>query len=293
MAEARFVESKTRVVATIYPLAFFAQQVGGSAAEVIGLVPAGVEAHEWEPSPRDMGAIEKASVFVYNGAGFEPWAERVRGIVKPDRPVMVDASAGLELLKALEQQRGPGRGGRPAQEAAAFDPHVWLDPVLAQAQALRIQEGLAKGDPAHGSVYQENVRRLLQRLRDLDEQFRAGLAQCQKRTFFTAHAAFGYMAQRYSLEMESITGLTPEASPSPARLGELTRLARERGMQYIFFETLTSPEVARTLAREIGAQTLVLNPIEGLTQEEAQSGHDYFTLMEANLANLRKALQCR
>ena len=110
---------------------------------------------------------------------------------------------------------------------------------------------------------------------------------------FTSHTAFTYLARRYRLTQVPVMGLAPESEPSPAELAAIASLARRQHARYIFFETLVSSRLAEALAREVGAKTLVLNPIEGLTKEEAAAGKDYVALMEANLANLRTGLACR
>ncbi|MBI2887965.1 MAG: zinc ABC transporter substrate-binding protein [Chloroflexi bacterium] len=278
---------KVRVVASFYPVAFFSQQVGGDLAEVTNLMPPGIEAHEWEPAPRDMGRIERADLLVYNGAGFEPWVPRVLGTLKGQRPLPLNTTEGLQLLQASQDH------DEPAQPADSPDPHVWLDPVLAQRQVERIRESLARVDARNQSVYEENARRLTQKLEALHSRYLSGLRECRHRTILTAHAAFGYMAARYSIDVVAIAGLSPEAAPTPSRLAELSRLARDKGVRYVFFETLSSPALADVLAREVGARTLVFNPIEGLTQEQARAGKDYFSLMEENLASLRTAMECR
>ena len=173
------------------------------------------------------------------------------------------------------------------------DPHVWLDPVLAQAQVDAIRAGLEQADPAHAAAFADNARRFKEQLARLDEAFAAGLRDCASRDMFTSHTAFTYLARRYRLTQVPVMGLAPESEPSPAELAAIAGLARRQHARYIFFETLVSSRLAETLAREVGAKTLVLNPIEGLTKEEAAAGKDYVALMEANLANLRTGLACR
>lgn len=262
---------RVRLVATFYPMAYFAREVGGDRVEVVTLVPTGVEPHEWEPSPRQLLSLREADVFVYNGAGLEPWVSRMVEGANNQRLVVIETSDGLELLPA--------------------DPHVWLDPVLAQGQVARIMEGLIAADPQGEPVYRANREALTRRLQELDEKYRQALARSEGAKIFTSHSAFSYLARRYSLQQVPVMGLSPEEEPSPAQMAQLVRLAREEGAKYIFFESLTSPRLAETLAGEVGAETLVLNPIEGLTPDEVSRGEDYFTLMEQNLANLLKAVE--
>jgi zinc transport system substrate-binding protein len=284
------------VVATFYPLWEFARQVAGDRAEVVSLVPPGIEPHDWEPAPQDVARVQKARLLVYNGAGFEPFVDRLLQEVAGKGTVAVNATASIELI----DDSGPAHDhkGAPAHRStmpkgAAVNPHVWLDPVLAQAQVETIRAALARVDPANASRYGENAQAFTARLAELDEAFRTGVATCARRTVIVSHAAFPYLARRYGLREVAVSGLAPQSEPSPADLARIVRLARREKVRYVFTETLVSPKVAETLAREIGAETLVLNPLEGLTREEASAGKDYLALMRDNLGSLRKGLDCR
>ena len=285
------------VVASFYPLYEFSRRIAGDRAEVISLIPSGVEPHDWEPSPQDVVRVQKAKLFVYNGAGLEPWVDKLLRDARARGVVVVRASERVALIT------GEGRGhehGQEAQSGAALkgathavNPHVWLDPVGAQAQVEAIRAGFAKIDPPNAAVYAANARAYRARLATLDAAFASGLKQCARRDIVTTHAAFSYVARRYGLTQIPISGLEPESEPSPADLAALVKQVKERKVRYVFFETLVSPKLAETLAREVGARTLVLNPIEGLTKEEQAGGKDYVSLMEENLRNLRTALDCK
>jgi zinc transport system substrate-binding protein len=266
-------------VASFYPLYEFTRQVAGEDAEVRALVPAGVEPHDWEPSPQDVKRLRRARLFVYNGAGLEPWAAKLLRDGALKDAVVVQASEGLPLIV-------------PAGHHAP-DPHVWLDPVFAQSITRAIADGLAKADPPRAAAYTERARAFLERLQRLDDAFRAGLKDCPRREVVVSHSAFAYLGQRYGLTIVPLTGLAPEAEPSPAQLAAIVKFAREKKVKYIFLEPLVSPRLAETLAREAGAQTMVLNPIEGLTRQEQSAAKGYVSLMEENLKNLRTALECR
>lgn len=270
------------VVTSFYPLYEFARQVAGPSAAVVSLVPPGVEPHDWEPSPQDLTRIREARLFVYNGAGLEPWVAKLLRDATSSGTVMVRATEGIQLLAG-----GPssGIGGPP-------DPHVWLDPVLAQSMVETIRAALVKVDAAHTDIYAENSRAFTDKLQALHEAFRAGLKDCAGREIVTSHAAFAYLARRYGLVVVPLMGLAPEAEPTPAQLASIVRFAREKKVKYIFFETLVGAKLAETLAREVGARTLVFDPIEGVTREEQAAGRGYVALMEKNLRNLRIALDC-
>jgi zinc transport system substrate-binding protein len=254
--------SKEAVVAAFYPLAYAAEQVGGARVDVTNLTPAGSEPHDLEVSPKDVAAIRDADLVLLLGRGFQPQLEDAAG-------------TGGNVLRLLDT---PGLALR-----ADNDPHVWLDPLRYAKIVARIGEAL--GNPAAAD-------RLVERLTALDGEYRRGLAHCRRHEIVTSHEAFGYLAERYGLEQVAITGLTPEAEPEPGKLQDVVELVRMRGVTTIYFETLVSPRIADTVARETGAKTAVLDPIEGLTEEEVTRGEDYFSLMRTNLRRLREGLGC-
>lgn len=272
------VGDRVGVVATFYPLAEFARRIGGDRIDVRTLVPAGVESHDYEPTPKDIAAVTQARLFVYNGAGFEPWVDRVL----PDLPMSVlqiNATEGLPLES-------------PPWYSGGVDPHVWLDPVLAKAQVDRIRDGLARADPAGVAAYQAGAQQLRAELDALHRRYAEVLRTCRRKEFVTSHAAFGYLAARYGLTQVAIAGIDPEAEPSPARLLEAVKFMRRSGAKVVYAETLTESRVAEVVAREAGAQVKVLNPIEGLTREQQSRGLDYMTLMYDNLRQLAEGLDC-
>lgn len=253
------------VVAAFYPLAYAAEQVG--ATGVVNLTPAGAEPHELELSARDVERVRDAALVVYLGRGFQPSVEDA--VESRDGPSL-DVLRDLELL--------PG-----AEAGEAFDPHVWLDPVRYTSIARSIAEALGEASAAGD---------LVRRLEELDREYRRGLGRCRSRQIVTSHAAFGYLAARYGLEQIALVGVTPEAEPSPRQVARLVREIRDTGATTVFAETLVSPELAETVAREAGAATAVLDPLEGITAARADAGADYFSVMRDNLAALRLALGC-
>jgi zinc transport system substrate-binding protein len=266
---------KLSVAASFYPLYFFAQEIGGVDVQVSNITPAGAEPHEYEPTAQDIARIYESDVLIVNGGGFEPWFDRVRDSLSPDTRIVLAGEA--VILKDV---------------SGSADPHVWLSPPLASAMVSQIEQGFVAARPAEAEAYAERAAMLRQKLAMLDSKFKEGLAQCTSKTIVTSHAAFGYLASAYGLTQVSVTGISPEAEPSLQALASIARFVKEQGIKYIFFETLVSPKLAETLAHETGAQTLVLNPLEGLLPEEIAEGKTYFTEMEHNLAQLALALNC-
>lgn len=264
---------KIKVVATIYPLYEFSKRIGGDKVEVSILVPAGAEPHDWEPGPKDMIKIESARIFVYNGAGFEPWVEGTLKGIESKNLIIVDFSSGIQLV--LDN---------------GSDPHIWLDPISAEHQVDLIKEALIRSDPQNSEYYDTNADSLKKDLNLLDEDIKNELGSSKKKVFITSHAAFGYFSKRYGLTQVSVAGLSPDVEPSPAKMAQIIEIARKNDIKYIFFETLVNPGLSEVIAKEAGAKTLVLDPIEGLSQADMDGGKTYFTVMRENLKNLKIAL---
>jgi zinc transport system substrate-binding protein len=273
---------RVSVVANFYPVYEAARRVGGDRVHVRNLTPAGAEPHDLELSPKQVDEVLDARVVLYMGLGFQPAVEKVaeeRG-----------STHTVDLLAALSSRlRRLPKGG----EEQGTDPHVWLDPVLMSALVDDVARALTRADPTGRSTYEANAGRYRTEIEEVDRLYRQGLADCDRRVIVTAHAAFGYLAARYGLVQEPITGISPEAEPDPRRLAELAALVRREGVTTIFTEELVSPRVADTLAREAGVRTAVLNPLEGLSPSELAHGENYVSVMNQNLAMLRAALGCR
>ncbi|HWI61844.1 MAG TPA: metal ABC transporter substrate-binding protein [Symbiobacteriaceae bacterium] len=271
---------KVKVATSFYPMYEFARAVGGDRVDLINLVPAGTEPHDWEPTPGHIKALNGANLFIYNGAGFEHWVDKTVASLDNKSLVTVETAKGADLIKA------------EAGSDEEWDPHVWLDPLFASRQVEAIRDALVKADPAGKATYEGNAGVYLGKLKELHQEFQSGLSQCKQTQFFTSHSAFAYLAHRYNIEQHPIMGLSPDAEPKPKELAGIVSEAKEHKVKYIFFETLVSDKVAKLVAQEIGASTLVLNPIEGLTDAEVKAGKDYLAVMRENLANLKTALEC-
>ena len=273
-------DGRPQVVAAFYPLFEAAQRVGGDRVQVRNLTPAGAEPHDLELNSRQVDRIEDASVLVFLGRGFQPALEKAANRAK---------GAKVDLLGEVGSLL-PAPVGDAALE---IDPHVWLDPTLFKAMVARMAAALSEADPPNRSIYEANAANYSRELDDLDASFRQGLTLCDRRVMVTSHDAFGYLARRYNLTQDAIAGLEPESEPTPQRLADLAAKVRAEGTKTIFYETLVSPKVAQSLAREAGVSTAVLDPIEGLSDKDVKAGKGYVSVMRDNLAAIRLALGCR
>lgn len=271
---------KIKVVASFYPLAHFAEQIGKDHVDITNITPAGAEPHDYEPTPKEIASIYTAKLLITNGSGLDVWADKIKPDLQAQGVEVATMSDQFQLLKGVDEE-------------SITDPHIWLDPALVEKEVAQIRDALIKVDPQNESDYRKNADSYIAQLTDLDKQFSDGLAQCTTRDVVTSHAAFGYMAKHYNLNQIAIAGISPEEEPSSQRMAEIAQLAKEKNIKYIFFETLVSPKLADTIATEVGAKTIVFNPLEGLTDDEIMSGKTYINVMQDNLSSLRTALQCK
>jgi len=267
------LNSKIKITTSFYPLAFLAERIGGEYVTVANLTPPGVEPHDFEPGTRDITELEKQDIILLNGGGMEGYADKVQENIKANKTTF--AKIGESLMSDPK------------------DPHVWLDPVLYKKEAETIANILTKNDRIHANIYSANAKKLIKELDTLHEEFTKGLSVCEQNNIITSHKAFGYLAKRYKLNQIALAGLSPEEEPSSKTLADITIFAKKNKVNYIFFEELVSPAIAKTIASEVGAKTLVFNPLEGLTKEEVQSGETYLTVQKENLKNLQIALGCK
>ncbi|HTY46011.1 MAG TPA: zinc ABC transporter substrate-binding protein [Patescibacteria group bacterium] len=267
---------KIRVVTSLFPLYDFARQVAGDRAEVSLLLAPGMEAHSFEPTPADIMRINRADIFIYTGASMEPWVRDVlKGLDNPSL-LVVNASSGIKL-------------------SAGADPHIWLDFSYARQMVTNIMQAFVAKDPEYLSTYLANTRAYHVKLAELDLAFRKGLANCAQRTFIHGgHFAFGYLAARYHLEfLSAYPGFAANTEPGPRDLARLTQIMHQRGIKYVYCDKFISPRIASVIAQETGAEVLLLNGAHNLTKEEMAQGISFISIMEDNLQQLKKGLECQ
>lgn len=268
------------VTVSFYPLYYFTSQIGGSLVNITNLTPAGAEPHDYEPNAQDIAQLQKSKLLIVNG-NLEPWFDKVKGNFDGEHPKILEVGAGLTTLSSTENG------------VKIPDPHIWLDPVLTQLVVKNITKSLIDVDPDHKQEYTKNSQELLKKLAELNQEYTTGLSNCKQKNVVTSHQAFSYIAARYSLIQVSIAGLSPDQEPSPAELAKVAEFVKTHHIKYIFFESLISSRLADTIAQETGAQTLVFDPIEGVSAADQSAGKDYFSIQRQNLSNLRIALECQ
>jgi len=298
-------ENKISIVATFYVMYDFASKIGGDKVEVVNLLPPGADPHSWEPSPKDIIKIENSDIFIYNGAGMEAWVHKVLNSIENKDLIVIETSRGINLIKGTHSHENeeeehddyqePGQGHVNGDEEGheeddLYDPHVWLNPMLAKMQMKSIADTLAEFDPNNADYYRKNFENYSGELDKLDEEYKKAASDFEKKDVVVSHEAFGYLCSAYGLNQIGISGLDAEAEPTASRMIEVANFVKKNNIIVIFFDNMDSPRVAQTIADATGAEVGILNPIASLSQKEIAEGKDYFAVMRENLEALKKAL---
>jgi zinc transport system substrate-binding protein len=277
---------KLKVITTLFPLYDMAKNIGADKADVSLLLPPGVEAHSFEPKPSDIVKINEADVFVYTGKFMEPWAEDViKGVVNKNL-IVVDASRGTKMI--------PGVFHDADEPAGSLDPHIWLDFDNAKRMVKNIVQAFQVKDTAHGDFYEQKANDYNGKLTKLDALYKKTLATCKnKEIVYGGHYAFGYLAKRYGLKYLAAQGVSPDAEPTANDLIKLVEQIKKDKIKYVFYEELTSPKIAETIAGETNAQMLLLNAAHNLSRDQVDQGLSFFDILKRDLDNLRVGLSCQ
>lgn len=275
------------IVTAAYPFAFVAERVAGSHGRVVSLTQPGAEPHDVELTPQQTASVIEADLVVYERT-FQPAVDEA--VAQSGSDNALDTTT-VVPLQDLGTEHEHAEADHEEGEETGLDPHVWLDPTHLATIGTAVADRLAARDPDRAADYRANATALASELTGLDEEYRSGLQGCARTEFITSHEAFGYLATRYGLTQIGISGLSPDAEPSPARIAQVQDEAREHAITTIFYETLVAPDVAQAIAGDLGLRTDVLDPVEGVTPESR--GTDYVAIMRSNLTALKAANGCR
>ncbi|MDQ1535817.1 MAG: zinc transport system substrate-binding protein [Actinomycetota bacterium] len=275
------------VVASFYPLQFAAEQIGGGHLAVKSLTKPGAEPHDIELTTQDVASVSEARLVIYE-QGLQGAVDKAVETQAGDHSLNVAPAAKLDLR--FQPTVGAAAESSGENAPGSTDPHFWLDPQRYSDVAKAIATKLASTDPAHKADYQQNAKAFEGKLTALSQEFTTGLASCKRRDIVTSHAAFGYLAERFDMQQIAINGLSPHEEPNAAKLGAISTYAKAHQVTTIYAETLASPAIAQTVAKEAGARLATLDPIEGLTSQSR--GKDYFEVMRSNLKALQSGQGC-
>jgi len=296
--------AKISVVSSLFPWYDLSRVIGGERVEAKLLLPPGVEAHAFEPTPSDMIALSKTKLFIYTGDYMEPWAQDILDGLDGSAPASLVIGQDLAVLEGEEHEHEEDGEEHEHEEDgeehehehghSGLDPHIWLDPMIMSKAAGRLAKALAELDPAGKSYYNQRLEAYQSHLDQLDVDYRQALDNCQQNNFiFAGHYAFGYLASRYNLKYEAAQGFSPDAESSPQQLRALSDLIKSTSVKYIFAEELENPQLAEALAQENGVKILLLNSAHNLSKDDLKDGLSYLDIMQSNLKQLRTGLLCR
>jgi zinc transport system substrate-binding protein len=269
------------VVTSIFPMYDMARGAGGADAEIRLLTPPGTEAHTFEPTPADIVRLEKADVFIYNGADMEPWVQGILSGIENPNLLVVNTSQGITLITEKGQ-----RGG--------LDPHIWLDVDNAKKQVDAITAAFETKDPAHAADYRSRAEVYKRGLDDVDALYREALGRCETNVIVSSgHFAFGYLAARYGLSYTSVYGLSPDSEPTPARIVEIIDLVKKEKTRYLFAEQMLDPRLTESIREETGAEILYVSSGHEVSRDQFDKGITLVDIMKANLGQFKRGLSCR
>ncbi|MCX8026830.1 MAG: zinc ABC transporter substrate-binding protein [Thermodesulfovibrionales bacterium] len=280
---------KMRIITTLFPLYEFSKEIAGQNAIVELLLPAGSEPHSFEPKPMDIARLNNSDIFVYTGRFLEPWVDRLLKAIDNKNLIVIDASRGTTLLTI--KQHSHKHDNNPHH--SDVDPHIWLDIRNAMKMVDNIYEGIVQKEPLNQDFYKKNADRYKAILSDIDSNYEKTLSSCPKKTIISGgHHSFGYLAKRYNLHFYSAYGISPDSEPSPKTLATLSSIVKKEGLRYVVFEEMIMPRVANTIARETGAQVVLLRAGHNLEVDEFKKGKTFVSVLNDNLDVLKKVLQC-
>ncbi|MBT2582585.1 zinc ABC transporter substrate-binding protein [Planococcus sp. ISL-109] len=302
---------KVDVYATVYPLVYFAERIGGDRVDVKSVYPPGSNEHTFEPTQKDMINMADADLLFYVGLGLEGFIDSAQQTLQDENLEFVatadaitdeqlEAAASEEAHGDEEDEHGQEEDeegheedelGHEEHDHGSTDPHVWISPVLSQQLAASIRDSLTDADPEGAEQFEQNYEELVAELEALDESFQNLNTQVERDTFFVSHSAFGYLSAPYGFNQVAVAGLNSQDEPSQRELTEIVDMAREQDIQYIVFEQNVSSNLTEVIQNEVGAEAIEMHNLGVLTQEDIDNNETYFTLMEKNLQVLETVLK--
>ena len=277
--------AKIQVAVSFDAMQEFVAAVGGDRVAISTIIPAGIEAHDFEPKAQDLVKLGQSDLFVYNGLGMETWAENALSSANNPDLIVVLASQGANLIESsLEDDHREG-SDEEGHHHGAYDPHLWLSLKEAQFAAGNIRDALTQLDSDHKDFYASNHAAFVQATEDLYQTYAAKFQPLERKTFVTGHAAFAYLCRDFGLEQNSIRNIFADGEPSAKQMVALVDFCRTNDVTTIFAEEMVSPAVSETLAKEVGARVEIL-----YTMENAQDGLTYLERMEHNLSKIYESL---
>lgn len=292
------------IVTSFYPVYYLADEIAGDYFEVINLTQ-GKDPHSYSLTPQDMQIIQDSELFVFQGAGLEAWAE---DFYDKEGLNTLELADELDLLEAdhddednhedehhdeghKEDEHHDDHDEEHEEDEhnhGAYDPHTWLDPILAKQMAEQVRDAIVELDPENEDIYDQRYQAVLKSFDKLDVLYSSTLDSCSNKVAISSHDAFSYLENRYNFELISISGLSPQSIPSSQKLQELINLTNQEGITHILEEEFADQSFSDVIQSETSLSSLIINTLESTPPQ----GEDYVTVMEDNLKSFTQAFNC-
>ncbi len=279
------VSDKPFIALSTFSLYDITKHIAEDTLNIFMILPAGVDAHSFEPTPRLMADIQKSALVVYSGAGLEPWTKNFEFKSK-----VIDMSKHVKLL-GLDSSSHHEHGDNCSH--GAIDPHYWLDVQNMIIATNLITQELVDIFPTHKELYMQNREKYVMMLESIDRTYKKTLLKCKKETIIVNHNAFSYLSNRYGFNVEALSGLSPEAEPSAKNMLRLIKHVKKHNIKTIFFESFVSDKAMKSIALEANVDIEVLHPLGNVTAKDIEQNLDFEKIMEMNLQKISKALECQ
>ena len=280
--------NKITVVATLFPQYDFAKQIAGDKAEVSLLLPPGTESHTYDPSPADILKVSDSDIFLYTGKEMEPWADKIINSVKNKNLIVGNVSAEIDLMQVEHHHHH----NETCHHEHNLDPHIWLDPTLAAKMVDNIALTFCQKDPQNNDYYKNNAENYKNKLYELDDNFKNMINSSKRKAIvFVGRFAHLYFIKHYGLEyIAAFDGCSNEAEPSVKKISKIIDFIHKNNIPTIYYEEISEPKVANSIAEQTGTKTLKFSTIHNVTKEQLENNVTYIDLMQENLENLRQGL---
>lgn len=256
--------NKLQVYTSFYAMYDFAKEIGGEKADVHLMCPPGQEAHDFEPTAKDIAELSKSDVFIYNGKDFEHWTDAVTDGLDEN----------VKVIKTAENIKSENK-----------DPHVWLNPDNAYIQFCAIADAFCEKDAKNAEYYKKRLAECKSKIDGLTEMYKTAETDFNGKSIVVSHDAYSHFCDVLGVTQYAVNGTDNSGDPTPSRMAEIENYIKANNIKYIFAEPMGASDIIETIAKDTDCEILVLDPFEGSLDNKG-----YFTVMRENFDAVKKAV---